>query len=91
MERVKIFFFFFRDLTVERMPSASAMKYAVKNWQSKCKFSNILYKKIHDSQKRISKTQHFLIVGTCTYFNDLLKSQMHAFYGFNYRENFLML
>ena len=64
MERVKFFFFFFffRDLTVERMPSAFAMKYAVKNWQSKCKFSNILYKKIHDSQKRISKTQHFLIV-----------------------------
>ena len=64
MERVKQRFFlfvFFSDLTVERMPSACAVKCAVKIGRASANFQ-IYFIKIHDSQKRISKTQHFLIV-----------------------------
>ena len=52
-----VLFVFFSDLTVERMPSACAVKIgrASPNFQ-------IYFIKIHDSQKRISKTQHLLIV-----------------------------
>lgn len=38
MERIKQGFFFFRDLTVERMPSARAVKSAVKIGRASANF-----------------------------------------------------